>query len=157
MVITSTTSRIEQRADELRADPGTTAEVKSFVADLTVEDEVAALVEFAGGDVAILVNNAGMAQTGVPGGFGPVKDQPYADWQRQLDITLSSAFLMSKAVLPGMSAAGYGRICMVTSVTGPLVTMPGTAAYSAAKGGMDGLMRALAVESGSDGITVNGV
>jgi 3-oxoacyl-[acyl-carrier protein] reductase len=56
-----------------------------------------------------------------------------------------------------MTERQYGRICNITSVTGPLVSMAGTSAYSAAKGGMDGMMRAVAIECGGDGITINGV
>jgi 3-oxoacyl-[acyl-carrier protein] reductase len=51
----------------------------------------------------------------------------------------------------------YGRIVMVSSVTGPLVTAPGSAAYASAKGALDGLMRTIALEHGRDGVTVNSV
>ena len=56
-----------------------------------------------------------------------------------------------------MVERGYGRIVMVSSVTGPLVADPGTAAYAAAKAAMDGMMRTVALEYGRDGITVNSV
>jgi 3-oxoacyl-[acyl-carrier protein] reductase len=56
-----------------------------------------------------------------------------------------------------MIARKYGRIVNVSSVTGPLVSFPGTSAYSAAKGGMDGMMRAVALENAAHGITINGV
>jgi 3-oxoacyl-[acyl-carrier protein] reductase len=59
--------------------------------------------------------------------------------------------------LPGMVARRYGRIVMVSSVTGPLVTAPGSAAYATAKGGLDGLMRTIALEYGRVGITANSV
>ena len=157
VVITSTTNRIEERRRELAAFPETVAEIKSYVADLTVETEAEALVAFAGA-ISILVNNAGMAQTGVkvPGG-GVLKDQSFEYWKRQLDITLNTPFLVTRAALQGMTERKYGRIVNVTSVTGPLVSMAGTSAYSAAKGGMDGMMRAVAIEAGGDGITINGV
>ncbi len=122
-----------------------------------MEAEAEALVEFAGA-ISILVNNAGMAQTGVKvAGGGVLKDQTFEYWKRQLDITLNTPFLVTRAALQGMSERKYGRICNVTSVTGPLVSMAGTSAYSAAKGGMDGMMRAVAIEVGGDGITINGV
>jgi 3-oxoacyl-[acyl-carrier protein] reductase len=60
-------------------------------------------------------------------------------------------------VAPGMAQRGWGRIVMVSSVTGPLVTNPGQVGYSAAKAGMDGLMRGLAVDLAPRGITVNSV
>ena len=56
-----------------------------------------------------------------------------------------------------MVERGWGRIVMVSSVTGPLVTNPGSVGYGAAKGGMDGLMRGLAIELGPHGITANSV
>jgi 3-oxoacyl-[acyl-carrier protein] reductase len=81
----------------------------------------------------------------------------FAEWQNQIAITLHSAFRMTRAVLPGMSQQKYGRIVNVTSVTGPLVSNPGSAAYGAAKAAMDGMMRAVAIETARDGITMNGV
>jgi 3-oxoacyl-[acyl-carrier protein] reductase len=56
-----------------------------------------------------------------------------------------------------MIERGYGRIVMVSSVTGPLVTAPGSAAYATAKAAMDGMMRTIAIEHGRDGITANSV
>ena len=64
---------------------------------------------------------------------------------------------MTRAVLPGMVQRKYGRIVNVSSVTGPLVSARGSAAYGAAKGGMDGMMRAVAIETAADGVTINAV
>jgi 3-oxoacyl-[acyl-carrier protein] reductase len=64
---------------------------------------------------------------------------------------------MTRAVLPGMVSRGYGRIVMVSSVTGPLVTNVESAGYGAAKAGMDGLMRGVALEAARHGVTVNSV
>ena len=86
-----------------------------------------------------------------------LQNTSYADWQRQIAITLNTAFLMTRAVLPGMVTRKYGRIVNVSSVTGPLVSNPGLAAYSAAKAAMDGMMRAVALETAADGITINAV
>ncbi|RUT83941.1 SDR family oxidoreductase, partial [Mesorhizobium sp. M7A.T.Ca.US.000.02.2.1] len=74
-----------------------------------------------------------------------------------IDVSLKTAFLVTKAFLPAMVEAGYGRIVNVASVTGPLVSFEGTAAYSAAKAGMAGLTRTLALEVAKNGITVNAV
>jgi 3-oxoacyl-[acyl-carrier protein] reductase len=63
----------------------------------------------------------------------------------------------TRAALAGMAARGYGRIVMVSSVTGPLVTAPRQAGYAAAKAAMDGLMRTIALEYGRRGITANSV
>ena len=132
----------------------------AFVADLTDEAAVQKLVDAvlaALGGIDVLVNNAGMAQTGQPINDAPLQQLAYADWQRQIAITLNTAFLMTRAVLPTMVKRGYGRIVNVSSVTGPLVSYPGLAAYSAAKAAMDGMMRAVALETAVDGITVNAV
>jgi 3-oxoacyl-[acyl-carrier protein] reductase len=157
VAIASTTDRIHERARDLDSS-GKTA--FGFVADLTDEEAVRGLVGSVlsrSGQIDVLVNNAGMAQTGRSVKDATVEQMAYADWQRQLEITLNTAFLMTRAVLPGMVARKYGRIVNVSSVTGPLVSHPGWAAYSAAKAGMDGMMRAVALETAADGITINGV
>jgi 3-oxoacyl-[acyl-carrier protein] reductase len=105
----------------------------------------------------VLVNNAGMAQTGQSREGKTLRESSYANWQRQIEITLHTAFLMTRAVLPVMTQKKYGRIVNVTSVTGPLVSNRGSAAYGAAKAAMDGMMRAVALETALDGITINGV
>jgi 3-oxoacyl-[acyl-carrier protein] reductase len=157
VVITSTTDRIHARARELDASGNG---VLSFIADLTVETDVQRLVDSVLtrlGRIDILVNNAGMAQTGRPMESKPLIKTSFAEWQNQIAITLHTAFRMTRAVLPRMTEQKYGRIVNVTSVTGPLVSNLGSAAYGAAKAAMDGMMRAVAIETGTDGITINGV
>jgi 3-oxoacyl-[acyl-carrier protein] reductase len=151
--ITSTTERIHMRAAELRG-------AFAAVADLTDSEQassVAAAAREAHGPVDVLVNNAGMVQTGIADGGGRFATLAPAALQRQLDITLNTAFHLTQATLPEMVERSYGRIVMVSSVTGPLVTAPGSAAYAAAKGALDGLMRTIAIEHGRDGITANAV
>ena len=151
--ITSTTERIHERAAEL-------AGAFSFVADLTDPEQATALVAAARevhGPVAALVNNAGMTQSGSEDdGGGAFLDLPPAALERQLEITLKTAFHLTQAVLPEMVEGG-GRVVMVSSVTGPLVSAPGSSAYAAAKGALDGLMRTIALEHARHGITVNAV
>lgn len=157
VVITSTTDRIHARARELG---GGGDEVLSFVADLTIETEVQRLVDSVlsrCGRIDVLVNNAGMAQTGRSAESKPLAETSFAEWQNQIAITLHTAFFMTRAVLPRMIEQKYGRIVNVTSVTGPLVSNPGSAAYGAAKAAMDGMMRAVAIETGRQSITINGV
>ena len=157
VAITSTTDRIHERAREL--DPSGKM-VSAFVADLTDEAAAQNLVESVlrqSGRIDVLVNNAGLAQTGKPLEDKTLQLTSYADWQRQIAITLHTAFLMTRAVLPGMVSRKYGRIVNVSSVTGPLVSTRGVAAYGAAKAAMDGMMRAVALEIGADGITINAV
>jgi 3-oxoacyl-[acyl-carrier protein] reductase len=157
VAITSTTDRIHDRAREL--DPSGKA-VSALVADLTDEAAVRDLVESVlrqHGRIDVLVNNAGLGQTGKPLEDRSLQESSYADWQRQIAITLNTAFLMTRAALPGMVSRKYGRIVNVSSVTGPLVSSRGSSAYSAAKAGMDGMMRAVALETAADGITINAV
>jgi len=157
VAITSTTKRIHDRARELDA---TGKNVVAIIADLTSEEDARRFVDLVmkpGGRIDVLVNNAGMAQTGQPLESRTLQESSYADWQRQIEITLHTAFLMIRAVLPAMTQRKYGRIVNVSSVTGPLVSNRGSAAYGAAKAAMDGMMRAVALETALDGITINAV
>lgn len=157
VAITSTTERIHERASEL--DPSAET-VIGFVADLTDEAAAQAVVDSVlqrTGRIDVLVNCAGMTQSGKPVEDTTLEKTSFAAWQQQIAITLNTAFFMTRAVLPGMVARNYGRIVNVSSVTGPLVSFPGTSAYSAAKAGMDGMMRAVALETAAHGITINGV
>ena len=157
VTLTSTTDRIEQRAAELRA-AGITAH--PHIADLTDSEQARALVagaEAAHGPLDILVNNAGLAQTGVEIADAPFAELPIANFRHDLELNLLTAFHVTQAALPGMLARGYGRIVMVSSVTGPLVTTPGSAGYSTAKAAVDGMMRALAHDTARGGVTANSV
>lgn len=158
LAIASTTARIHERADELRA-AGYAA--RGFVADLTDRAQARAMVEevvAAYGRVDILVNNAGMVNVGmageVGGAFVTLSDQ---DWDLDIALNLHTAYNVTRAVVPGMVERGWGRVVMVSSVTGPIVTNPGSVGYTAAKAGVDGLMRGVAIEVGGAGLTVNSV
>jgi 3-oxoacyl-[acyl-carrier protein] reductase len=157
VAITSTTARIEDRAAELVAEG---VPVSAHIADLTDRSQALALVaaaQAANGPLDILVHAAGMVQSGrepISVGFGELSPQ---DWQRALDLNLHTAFHTAQAVLPAMVRRAYGRIVLISSVTGPLVTAPGEAGYAAAKAAVDGMMRTLALEYGRAGITVNSV
>lgn len=157
VAITSTTGRIRRRATELASQ----GEVSAHVADLTDGEQARALVDevtASFGVLDVVVNNAGIASVGSPAGpearFLDMDDRAF---QRDLAVNLSTAFHVSRAALPGMVARGWGRIVMVSSVTGPVVTAPGSAGYAAAKAGMDGLMRGIALEVAASGVTVNSV
>jgi 3-oxoacyl-[acyl-carrier protein] reductase len=157
VAITATTERIYERARELDA---TGERVVAIVADLTKEDQGQRIVDMVmqrTSRIDVLVNNAGMTQTGLQLDGKTVQESSYSDWLRQIEITLHTAFLMTRAVLPVMTQRKYGRIVNVSSVTGPLVSNRGSAAYGAAKAAMDGMMRAIALETALDGITINAV
>jgi 3-oxoacyl-[acyl-carrier protein] reductase len=157
VAVTSTTDRIEERAAELSADG---ARVSAHVADLTDRAQAFALVDAARaahGPIDILVHAAGMVQTGTAPVSAKFADLTAEGLQRELEITLKTAFHTTQAVLPDMVERGYGRIVLVSSVTGPLVTAPGSAAYATAKAALDGMMRTIALEHGRYGITANAV
>jgi 3-oxoacyl-[acyl-carrier protein] reductase len=152
--ITSTTERIRERAAELGEDSF------AYVADLTDRSQafaLAAAARDAHGPVDVLVNAAGMVQTGVATAEAPFAELPPADLDRQLEITLKTAFHVTQAVLPDMVERGHGRVVMVSSVTGPFVTAPGSTAYATAKGALDALMRTVAIENARAGVTANSV
>jgi 3-oxoacyl-[acyl-carrier protein] reductase len=146
-----------ERARELA---GSGAIAVGFVADLRRREEVGRAVEEvvgALGPIDILVNNAGMGARGDQYRDTPLVDLEPDEWDRQLQTSLTSAFNVTRLVLPAMYERGWGRIVNVGSVTGPLVSYPGQSAYAAAKAGMDGLMRTAAIESAGRGVTVNTV
>jgi 3-oxoacyl-[acyl-carrier protein] reductase len=108
--------------------------------------------------IDIVVNNAGMVNVAMDGEIASAfADLTDADWQLEIAMNLHTAFNVTHALVPGMIDNGWGRIVMVSSVTGPLVTVHGSTGYGAAKAGMDGLMRGLAIELGRHGITANSV
>lgn len=155
--ITSTTSRIHARAAELK-DAG--LKVSACMADLTDPDQAAGVVdavERALGGLHIVVNNAGMTQTGVRVENAEFASSARADWARQLELTLMTTVNMTRAALPVLRREAHGRIVMMSSVTGPQVAVAGTSAYAAAKGAVDGLMRTVALEEAAFGITCNSV
>lgn len=151
LAITSTTGRIHERAAELRA---AGAVVRAFVADLTDLSQVEALSR-AVGPVDVLVNNAGMGTVGAPSRLKRFLAGSEADWHQGFEGTLAPARLVSRAMVPAMVAQGWGRVVMVGSVTGPLVAIPGAAAYGAAKAAITGLAQTLALEVAGTGVTVN--
>jgi 3-oxoacyl-[acyl-carrier protein] reductase len=110
------------------------------------------------GRIDVLVNNAGMIHVGMDGQpGGPFVELEDADWDLDLRLNLETTYTVTRAVLPGMVERGWGRIVMVSSVTGSVATNAGSAGYAAAKAGMDGLMRTIALETGAAGVTVNSV
>jgi 3-oxoacyl-[acyl-carrier protein] reductase len=82
---------------------------------------------------------------------------PEKDWDYSIAINLKTVFNATKAVLPAMLSARYGRIVNVSSTTGPVVSNPRETAYSAAKAAIVGFTRSLALEVGRQGVTVNSV
>jgi 3-oxoacyl-[acyl-carrier protein] reductase len=171
VAITATSDRIHARRDELiagLADAGLADagdRVVSVIADLTSEEQVAALIHAtvtAFGRIDVVVNNAGMTSVSDPA--APVDpDGPSAEgltlgeWEHALQRNLTTAFLTTRAALPHLRASASGRIVMVSSVSGPLLAYRGELGYHAAKAGMVGLVRGLAVDLAATGMTANAV
>lgn len=153
LAIAATTGRIHARAAELIAEG---FRVSAHVADLTEADQVGRLA-LEVGPVDVLVNNAGMGSVGAPAEQVAFLDLDPDQWRRAMDASLTTAVLVTRAFLPGMVQRGWGRVVMMSSVTGPMVSNLGEAAYSTAKAGMVGLTHALALEVAARGVTVNAV
>jgi 3-hydroxybutyrate dehydrogenase len=120
-------------------------------ANLARASEAASLIEAATkalGPIDIVVNNAGIQHTCA------IESFPVERWDAIIAINLSSAFHTMKAVLPGMRERGWGRIVNIASVHG-LVASVNKAAYLAAKHGLVGLSKGVALETATQGITVN--
>ncbi len=157
VAICSTTDRIHERAEELRA---AGAKAWSAVVDLMDTSAAEAFVADAArelGDISVLVNNAGMMTVGGEGESGSAADTSDETWSKGMDRNLTTAFVMTRAVLPGMEQRGFGRIVHVSSITGPVMAIRDDVVYAAAKAGMVGLTRATAVDSALHGVTVNAV
>jgi 3-oxoacyl-[acyl-carrier protein] reductase len=158
IAITSTTERINDRARELAAEGADVFALHADLRDLARTQVLVQEVVTRYGRLDILVNNAGMIQVGGPTDTAlPLAELSEKDWDYGIAINLKTAFNVTKAVLPFMLKANYGRIVNVSSTTGPVVSNPRETAYSAAKAGMVGLSRSLALEVARRGITVNAV
>lgn len=106
------------------------------------------------GPIDILVNNAG-----IPAGMGmtPFRETGPEDWKPYIDINLHGVLNCSRAVVPGMSDRGFGRVITISSGAGTAGAGIGVAAYGAGKGGGLGFMRNLALEVAASGVTANSV
>jgi 3-oxoacyl-[acyl-carrier protein] reductase len=140
-----------RRRDALEALAGELGERASVeVADLSDPQAPGRLVEAveAAGGLDILISNAGLTRDNLA---MRLKDE---DWQTVLDVNLSAGFRLIRAALRGMMRRRFGRIVTVTSIVA-ITGNPGQANYAAAKAGLIGMSKALALEVASRGITVN--
>lgn len=158
VVVAATTTRVHERVTELESHG---VEAVGFIGDLTRPEEADRLVETcltAYGRLDVLVNNAGMVSASEPDYLeGDLLSTDPARWRRSLERNLDTAYLVTRAALPSLRASGSGRVVVVTSVTGAVMAMRGEVAYAAAKAGLVGLTRALAVDEARHGLTVNAV
>ena len=144
-------SAIEQIRDDLAREFGVRTGYSG--ADMRQADQIDAMVDQAGaelGQVDILVNNAGIQHTAA------VTDFPLDRWDAIIAINLTAAFVASKRALPGMLARNWGRIVNIASTHG-LVASPQKSAYVAAKHGIVGLTKVVALETATTGVTCNAI
>ena len=127
--------------------------VRYHSADMTKPDQIADLIDYARrdlGSVDIVVNNAGIQHT------SPVESFPIDQWDAIIAINLTSAFHTTRAALPLMRVNRWGRIINIASVHG-LVASEHKAAYVAAKHGIIGLTKVVALEAAGQGVTCNAI
>ena len=128
---------------------GCKGEVEVAVCDVSDAEAVEALFDRLGA-IDVLVNNAGVSSA------APLHRTSLEDWERQLAVNATGAFLCTRAVLAGMRERDRGRVVMVASTAG-IAGSAYTAAYTASKHAMVGLMRVAAAEVAGTGVTVNAV
>ena len=151
LIATRTVGRGERVAKAIERTGGTAS---AMATDVASPDDVRAMIREAGsryGPIDIVVHNAGIYP------FSPVVKMRESEWDRVIDTNLKSAFLITKAVLPQMIERRYGRIVVISSISGPKVVIPGASHYGASKAGVNGFIRTVAVEVARQGVTVNGV
>ncbi len=144
-------AEIEALRAKIAADHG--VEVRYHGANMLLPDEIADMVAYAErefGRLDILLSNAGIQHV------SPVEDFPVAKWDAIIAINLTSVFHAARAAIPVMKRQGRGRIVNLASVHG-LVASPFKSAYVAAKHGVIGFTKTLALELAEDGITCNAI
>jgi 3-oxoacyl-[acyl-carrier protein] reductase len=105
----------------------------------------------------VLINNAGMVQSGKSAKRAKLGALSDADWAHHMALNIGVTFHCIRAALPAMQSARYGRIVNIGSVTGSLVTIDGSSGYATAKAAIGGMTRSVALEYGAEGITCNAV
>jgi 3-oxoacyl-[acyl-carrier protein] reductase len=138
--------RAEAVASELEGSAGIACDVAD---ESSVEDAVREVVERLG-RIDCVLNAAGIVQ------FVPIEELTLADWNRMLAVHLTGTFLVCRATLPHLRAAGGGSIVNLAS-TAALLARPQLAGYAAAKGGIIAFSRQLALEAGGDNVRVNAI
>ncbi len=136
--------------DEIAAAGGTALEAAADISDPEQVEAAVTKVSDRYGAVSVLVNNAAVMPAGA------IHETAVADFDRCLDVNLRGTFLVSRAVIPGMLAAGGGSIIHMASVTG-LLGLPGIAVYSMTKGALIALTRAMSTDYAARGIRTNSV
>lgn len=132
-------------------DGGVAAALPVDVTDLGSTEAMAASVVSQAGGIDIVCSNVGMYPE------TPLVEMTPSQWEEVLSVNLTGGFLVLRAWLHPMVEAGWGRVVFTSSITGNRTVVPGMAHYAAPKAGLNGRIRAAAVELAPHGITVNGV
>jgi 3-hydroxybutyrate dehydrogenase len=142
--------RVDEAAAEARALGARALALKLDVTDADAVRGVQARVAAELGEVDVLVNNAGIAES------APFARTDPALWERHLRVNVTGPYLCTREALPGMLARGWGRVINVASLAG-LYGAPYVTAYTASKHALVGLTKALAAEVSGKGVTVNAI
>ena len=143
--------RDEAKLEDFRKNELPDGVVKIYAVDLSDENNIASLVakvEADCGKIDVLINNAGITKDNLSLKISS------ESWHKVLDTNLTSSFLLSKAVLPGMLKHRFGRIINMTSIVG-VIGNAGQSNYAASKAGLIGMSKSMALEVASRGITIN--
>ncbi len=151
LIATRTVARGEAVAREIVKTGG---EASAMASDVAETDQVATMIAEARkrlGVIDIVAHNAGVFPSST------IARMKEAEWDHVLNTNLKSLFLIAKAVLPHMVRRRYGRMIVTSSISGPRVAMPGWSHYCASKAGVNGFIKAAALEVARQGITINAV
>ena len=146
-----TAANVNRVADAIGAEGGT---AHAITGDIGTSAGVANLIDGAVSrfeHIDILAHNAGIFP------YNPIEDMSDEDWTQVIDVNLTSAYRLTKACIPTMKKRGGGRIIFSSSVQGNHVAVAGCSHYAASKSGLNGFIRAAALELAEYKITVNGV
>jgi 3-oxoacyl-[acyl-carrier protein] reductase len=142
---------LEEAAGQAAADALEGLFVRCDVSRMADAEHAVAVATHSYGQLDILVQNAGIYP------WQLIEETSPEDWDRVMAVNLRGCFVAARAALVPMKARSYGRMLFTSSITGPHVTSPGHGHYSASKAGINGFIRAAALEFSGYGITVNGV
>lgn len=142
---------LKELVDEIIANGGSAAAARVDLSDRSQTRELTGRAAEPFGPIDILVNNAGVGSSADP---RPLVDYRDEFWDLTIEVNLNAPYVLSKAALPHMLAQGWGRIITIASINSRMAALHGSA-YTASKHGVLGLMRAIATEVSSRGVTVN--
>lgn len=151
MVANRTVERAEAVAAAIEAEGGTAQGCGYDGATRAGNAAAVAATVAAFGGIDIVIHNAALVES------RPLDALTEADLEATLSVNLGACFWLAQAARPHLRARGGGRIVITSSITGPRVAIAGMSAYAASKAGVNGFIRAAALELAADGITVNGV